>query len=135
MATAPNYATTPILALAQITTSVTTRGTAPNVTIYTSAAANGVRLQELSAKLLGTATAGTIVLYLSDGTVHRALASEFPVASTAATATAATIETVWNWGNPGLWLPNGYSLRANYIAASAASLTNNVDLVLQGAIA
>lgn len=122
MATIPNFAASPVSALAQLTVANTNRdGTGTLVTVLTGPAASGsntggARVEEIVFTATATTTAGMIRLFINDGTNTR-LWREVPVTAITPSGTTATwTSTMRNDTRPDLpllTLPVGYSLRAS----------------------
>ena len=111
MATSPIFVGTPKTWLAALSAANTNRdGTGTIITIVT-APAGGTRIDKVRAVAAGTTTAGVVRLFLHDGTNFRLLREIMVQAVTP----SATVE-VWSQDIDfpgGLFLPNGWSLRAS----------------------
>lgn len=122
MATAAAYASTPLIAVGQVTTANTARdGTGTIVTIATGAAA-GTRIEDISIKAIATTTAGTIRFFIStdSGTTNR-LWKEVPV--TAITASASVAAWSYDLTDLALLLPNNTTmLRASTEVAATFNI-------------
>jgi hypothetical protein len=71
MATTPNFTSSPVTAVAQISTANTNRdGTGTIGTVYTAPAA-GARIDDVTITATGTTTAGVVRLFLHDGSNAR----------------------------------------------------------------
>jgi hypothetical protein len=102
--------------MAQIATANALRdGTGTLGTVF-SAGASGSRIDAINLKATATTTAGTIRLFISDGTNHRLL-TEVPVAANTPSATQPAWEAALNQQTFAQYLPlvipTGYSLRAS----------------------
>jgi len=132
MATIPNFAATPVAALAQLTAANTNRdGTGTIVTVFTGPAASGsntggARIEEIVLTAAATTTAGMIRLFINDATNTR-LWREVPVTAITPSATvAAWTSTLRNDTRPDLpllTLPIGWSLRASTHNAETFNVT------------
>lgn len=116
MATQPQYASTPKIGIAVISTANTARdGTGTLGTVF-SAGTNGSRIERIVIQATGTTTAGTVRLFLHDGTSAR-LYDEISVTAITPTSTInAFVETLEAYTQPRympIVLPNGWSLRAS----------------------
>ncbi len=127
MATSPNFAATPKLGIAAVSTANTNRdGTGTLSTILT-AGASGSRIDGIVIQATSTTTAGMVRLFLHDGTTAR-LYDEVPVlAVTPGASTPAWSATLGNnaplsSGRYPLMLPSGISLRASTHNAEAFSI-------------
>ena len=108
MANAPTFATTPNLGMAQITTATTARdGSGAGVVTAFTAGSNGARVDRITATATATTAAGSIMVFINDGTNTR-LYREIPVTAVSASTTAAA----W-YGQlaVSLVLPAGHTLR------------------------
>lgn len=116
MAATPNFAATPKVGIATISTANTNRdGTGTLGTVLT-AGASGTRIRRIEVQATGTTTAGMVRLYLHDGTTAH-LFLEVPVSAITPSATVAAFsanyaETTTVDQLP-LTIPSGYSLRAS----------------------
>jgi hypothetical protein len=115
MATDPNFASTPVAGLAQISTANTNRdGTGTLGTVVT-AGASGSRIEEIVIEATGTTTAGIVRLFLNDGTNTRLWREVAVTAATPSGTVLAFTASVRNDTRPDLpllVLPTGWSLRA-----------------------
>lgn len=117
MATDPNFAAYPMVAVGQVSTANTNRdGTGTIATIYT-APANGARIDEIIIEATGTTTAGMVRLFIHDGTNARLWQEVTVTAATPSGTVAAFRSAVRNDTRadlPLLLLPNAsWSLRAS----------------------
>jgi hypothetical protein len=71
MASTPNYAATPVIGMAQISTANTNRDGTGTIATVVAGASGGRRVSRLVAQATGTTTAGMIRFYLYDGTNTR----------------------------------------------------------------
>jgi len=109
MASAPVFAATPIIALAQVSAANTNRdgtGTAPDVV---TGATNGTRIDRITIEGTGTTTAGVVRLFLYDGTNTR-LWKEVLVTAITPSATVEVYSKTLS--GLGLVLPNTYKIKA-----------------------
>ena len=120
MASTPQYASTPKIGTAVISTANTNRdGTGTLGTVFT-AGASGSRIDGIEIKATGTTTAGMVRLFLSDGTNHR-LFDEVPVTALTPSATVPSFGSALSSNAQGLVnttplplnIPAGWSLRAS----------------------
>jgi hypothetical protein len=120
MAASPQYASTPKIGTAVISTANTARdGTGTLGTVFT-AGASGSRLDGIEIQATGTTTAGMVRLFISDGTNHR-LFAEVSVVAVTPSATVPAFSTLIAGNAQGLVnnvplplsLPTGWSLRAS----------------------
>lgn len=117
MAANPNFAATPKLGVATISTANTLRdGTGTLGTVLT-AGANGTRIRRIEIQATGVTTAGMVRLFLHDGTTAH-LVAEVPVSAatpsgTVAAFTFAFVEDLDDTGLVPLVIPNTWSLRAS----------------------
>ncbi len=114
MASDPIFAVTPNLGTAQITAATTVRdGTGSLVTAFT-AGANGSRVDRITVTATVTTAAGSIMIFVSDGTVTRLL-REIPVLAT----TASTTAVAWVGQLPiALTLKPGWTIKAGATVAT-----------------
>lgn len=111
MATSPNYAATPRVGSAVISTANTNRdGTGTMGTVFT-AGTQGSRIDLIVIHALGTTTAGIVRLFLHDGTNAR-LWEEEDVPAITASGTVVAYRREVRPTEP-LLLPSGWSLRAS----------------------
>lgn len=116
MAEKAQYAATPKVGVGQISTANTNRdGTGMIGTVFT-AGVSGSRVDTIAVKATGTTTAGTVRLFIHDGTNARLL-TELPVVAVTPSATIPTWEAQLNASTMSqllpFALPTGYSLRAS----------------------
>lgn len=109
MATTAAYASTPVAALAQVSTANTARdGTGTLATVLTGAT-NGTRIDDIMIKATVTTTAGTVRFFLSlDGGTTKRLILEIPVVANTVSAS----NPAWSYmiSNLGWLLPNGSAI-------------------------
>jgi hypothetical protein len=116
MANAPQFAATPRIAVAQVSTANPNRdGTGTVVTVLT-AGSSGTRVDYVAVKAVSSTLAGVVRLFIHDGSNARLL-TEVPVPTTAPAATDKTFEQLVELAG-GVVLPTGYSLRATTEAAN-----------------
>lgn len=115
MASTPNWASSPICGIAQISTANTGRdGTGTIGTVYTAGSAGG-RVEAITIIATGTTTDGMVRLFIHDGTNAR-LWMEVPVRATTPSATAQAFFQYINLADYPFYpllLQSGYSLRAS----------------------
>lgn len=120
MAASPQYASTPKVGTAVISTANTARdGTGTIGTVFT-AGTSGSRIDGIEIQATGTTTAGMVRLFISDGTNHR-LFAEVPVVAVTPSATIPAFSTLVQGNATGLVnitplpinIPTGWSLRAS----------------------
>lgn len=129
MSTAANYASTPIIGMGQVSVANTNRdGTGTLATIFT-AGTSGSRIDSICIKALNSTTAGTIRLFIHDGTTAQLL-TELPVIAITPSGVSPSFEVQLNTNTMTQVLPiifqSGYSLRAS---------TNNAEtfnIIAQG---
>jgi len=110
MASSPAFAATPRIGATTVSAANANRdGTGTIATVITAAAA-GTQIREVNLKGLGTTAAGSVVLFLHDGTSFSVLTEVALTAITASTTTASYNSSV-RFDN--LFLPTGWSLRAS----------------------
>lgn len=116
MSTTANYAATPNLGIAAISTANTNRDGTGTIGTVLTAGASGSRVDALLIKATGTTTAGMIRFFIHDGTNTRLL-NEVPVLAVTPSGTAPAWEVQMNGNTMSqlfpIILPTGYSLRAS----------------------
>ena len=113
MATTPAFASTPRIAVGQVSAANTARdGTGTIVTIFT-AGSSGSRVENIRLVATGTTTAGVVRLFIHDGSNARLFWEELVSAITPST-TVKVWSTALDFSTNGavILLPNGYSIRA-----------------------
>lgn len=125
MSTTPQYVGSPKVGIGQISTDNALRdGTGTINTIFT-AGTSGSRIDAISIKATATTTAGSVRLFISDGTNARLL-TEIPVVAVTPSATTPSWEIQLNTNSMSqvlpIILPTGYSLRASTEKAEAFNL-------------
>lgn len=115
MSTTANYAATPNLGLAAISTANTNRDGTGTIGTVLTAGASGSRIDAVMLKATGTTTAGMIRLFVHNGTTAYLL-NEIPVLANTPSSTAPAWEVQLNGSTMSqlfpIILPTGYSLRA-----------------------
>lgn len=116
MSTTPQYASTPRVGIAQISTANTNRdGTGTIGTVFT-AGASGSRIDAIAIKATGTVTAGMVRLFVNDGTNTRLLA-ELPVVAVTPAASTPAYEVQLNQNTMSqlfpIILPTGHNIGAS----------------------
>ncbi len=109
MATSPQFPTTPVIGIAQISTANTARDGSGTMGTVLTGSANGTKVEAVVIKATVTTTAGTVRLFIHDGTNAR-LWREIPIVAITVSATIPAFETVVP---AGITLPNNYSIRAS----------------------
>jgi len=122
MATQAQYASTPRVGIAQISTANTNRdGTGTIGTVFT-AGASGSRIDAIAIKATSTVTAGMVRLFVNDGTNTRLLV-ELPVVAVTPAATTPAYEVQLNQNTMSqllpIILPTGHNIGAS---------TNNAEI-------
>lgn len=116
MSTAANYAATPNLGIAAISTANTNRDGTGTIGTVLTAGASGSRIDAVMLKATGTTTAGMIRLFVHNGTTAYLL-NEVPVQANTPSSTAPAWEVQMNGSTMSqlfpIILPTGYSLRAS----------------------
>jgi hypothetical protein len=125
--TSPIFALTPKLALGRITTAQTDKSgatTANLVTLYT-ATTNGTKVTQIGFKFIGTSTAGTFLIFITDtdGTTLR-LFDELLMSAVASSTTAITHRQVISYSD--LQLASGQK-----IIVGATTANTNIDVFAQ----
>jgi hypothetical protein len=116
MATQAQYASTPRVGIAQISTANTNRdGTGTIGTVFT-AGASGSRIDAIAIKATSTVTAGMVRLFVNDGTNTRLLV-ELPIVAVTAAATTPAYEVQLNQNTMSqllpIILPTGHNIGAS----------------------
>lgn len=116
MSTTANYAATPNLGIAAISTANTNRDGTGTIGTVLTAGASGSRVDAVMLKATGTTTAGMIRLFIHNGTTAYLL-NEIPVLANTPSSTAPAWEVQMNSSTMSqlfpIILPTGYSLRAS----------------------
>lgn len=110
MASAPTYSATPRCSAVTISTAATNNRTGTSSSTVFTAGSSGSRIEEVRMKAQGTTTAGTVRLYIHNGSAFFILAEQAYTANTA-NASNPSVEYTMQFSN--LVIPSGYSLRAN----------------------
>lgn len=115
MATSAQYAATPVVGSATLTTADTSLTAPTTVGTVLTAGASGTRIDYIEVQGVATTSAGLVNLFIYDG-ANYILWNQVPVvavtASTTAPAFSATLSSNVNANIMPLVLPTGYSLRA-----------------------
>jgi hypothetical protein len=121
MSTSPQFATTPRIAIGQLSAANTNRdGTGTLVNIITGVS-TGTKIQEVVVQATGTTTAGMVRLYLFDGTNNR-LFDEFVVSAITVGASTAGFRVAKTYDN--LTLPSAsWILKASTHNAETFNVT------------
>jgi len=109
MATSPQFPSTPVIGIAQISTANTARDGTGTIGTVLTGSTNGTKVEALVIKAIVTTTAGTVRIFIHDGTNFR-LWREIPIVAITVSATIPAFETVVPIG---ITLPNNYSIRAS----------------------
>jgi hypothetical protein len=109
MATSPNFAATPRVGAALISTADTSRTSPTNVGTVLTAGSSGSRIDEINVVAMGTTTANVVRLFLFDGTNYF-LMQEVLITPLIPSVTAPVVTYTSTYSN--LMLPSGWSLRA-----------------------
>ena len=116
MSTTANYAATPNLGIAAISTANTNRDGTGTIGTVLTAGASGSRIDAVMLKATGTTTAGMIRLFVHNGTTAYLL-NEIPVLANTPSSTAPAWEVQMNASTMSqlfpIILPTGFSLRAS----------------------
>ena len=122
MATSPQFAASPRIGVAAVSTANTNRdGTGTIATVLT-AGSNGTRIEEIRMQATGDPADSIVTLFLHDGT-NFWLFDEADLGNPAAASTTVTgAEFVATYDN--LVLPSGWSLRAAITVALTAGVIN-----------
>jgi hypothetical protein len=125
--TSPIFALTPKLALGRITTAQTDKSgatTANLITLYT-ATTNGTKVTQIGFKFVGTSTAGTFLIFITDtdGTTLR-LFDELLMSAVASSTTAITHRQIISYSD--LQLASGQK-----IIVGATTANTNIDVFAQ----
>ena len=116
MSTTANYAATPNLGIAAISTANTNRDGTGTIGTVLTAGASGSRVDAVMLKATGTTTAGMIRLFVHNGTTAYLL-NEIPVLANTPSSTAPAWEVQMNSSTMSqlfpIILPTGFSLRAS----------------------
>lgn len=116
MATQAQYAATPKVGIAAISTANTNRDGSGTIGTVLTAGTNGSRIDAIDIKATGTTTAGMIRLFVHNGTTAFLL-TEVPVLALTPSGTSPAWETQLNTNTMTqvlpLVLPSGFSLRAS----------------------
>jgi hypothetical protein len=110
MAATPQFASSPRLGIATISTANTNlngSGTLVNVVV---AGSSGTKINEVTIQAAGTVTSGMVRLFVFDGTTNY-LFDEFPIPATIPSSSVASYRTYKNYDN--FVLPSGNTLRAS----------------------
>lgn len=123
MALNPNFSATPRATVNQVSVANTNRdGTGTIVSCFT-AGASGSRIESVEVIATGTTTAGTVRLFINDGTNTRLL-REIPIAAVTPSGTIPAFGVILTFGDyVPLLLPNGFSLRAATNNAETFNIT------------
>ena len=116
MSTTANYAATPKVGVANISTANTNRDGSGTIGNVLSAGASGSRIDGIVIQATGTTTAGMVRIYVFDGTNNR-LFLEAPIVAITPSGTVPAVNLAYNHNNSPevfpIHIPTGYSLRAS----------------------
>lgn len=115
MATAAQYASTPVFGSALLTTADTSLTAPTNVGTVLTAGANGSRIDYIEIQGVATTVAGLVNLFVFDGTNYFLWAQVPILAITSSTTAPAFVANLSSNANANLLplnIPTGYSLRA-----------------------
>lgn len=126
MSTTANYASTPKVGLAQLSVANTARDGTGTLGVVFTAGTSGSRIDVIQVQATGTTTAGTVRLFIHNGS-SSFLISELPIVAVTPSGTipAFSVTASGAVGNLAgstvlpLIIPNGYSLRASTNNAEA----------------
>ena len=110
MATAAQYAATPVTAVAQVSAANTNRDGTGTIVDVLAAGTNGTRVDDVSIVAAGTVTAGVVRLFLHDGTNSRLWKEVLVTATTPSTTVAVWSSTL---SDLALVLESGWKLQAS----------------------
>lgn len=120
MATAPAYASTPVIWAGLVPATLDTSFTAPtNVTILGSAGTNGTKISQIDVEPVATTVAGLVNVFMYDGSAYHLLDS-FTMSIATVSTTAAPVKQTNYYDN--LVLPSGWSLRCSVTIAGDQSV-------------
>lgn len=120
MASAPAYASTPVIWAGLVPATADTSFTAPtNVTTLGSAGTNGTKISEIDVEPVATVVAALVNIFAFDGAAYHLVESVTIAAATVST-TAAPVKQQFFYDN--LVLPSGWSLRCTVTVAGDVSL-------------
>jgi len=132
MAAIPQFAATPKIGSAVISTADTSRTAPTNFGTVLTAGANGTRVNRIQVLATATTTAGTVRLFLHDGTNFRLIAEVSVTAITPSGTVqvfAASLADATNLDLLPIVLPSGWSLRATtHNAESFVVTAHGADL-------
>lgn len=116
MSLVPQFASTPRLAVATISTANTNRDGTGTIGTVLTAGSSGTRLRRLLVQATATTTAGMVRIFLHDGTTAQ-LSLEIPVSAVTPSATQSAFSANYTeLSTPDqlpLTIPSGWSLRAS----------------------
>lgn len=134
MATTPNFATTPKMGFASVSTANTAFDGSGTMATVLTGGTNGTRIDMIVVSATATVSAGLINLFVSDTTAANTSANthilrSLPVTATTPSATTAPFQsTLTSQTNPELlplFLPSGYTLRAGTTVAQGFRVMAN----------
>jgi hypothetical protein len=108
MALAPQYAATPINSAVNIATANTARDGSGTLGTLITASGNGMRVDDIYVTATGTTTAGTVRIFLSNGTTNYLIQELIVSANTVSATNPAWSQPI---NNKGLVLQSGWSLK------------------------
>jgi len=110
MSSVAQYASTPVVAMAQISTANTGRDGSGTIADVLTGSENGTRVDDITVVATGNTTAGVVRLYICDGTNTRLWREILVTAVTVSTSVAVWSSTL---SNLALILKPGWKLRAS----------------------
>jgi len=110
MSSVAQYASTPVVAMAQISTANTGRDGSGTIADVLTGSENGTRVDDITVVATGNTTAGVVRLYIYDGTNTRLWREILVTAVTVSTSVAVWSSTL---SNLALILRSGWKLRAS----------------------
>ena len=120
MATAPQYAATPVAWCGLVPSTQDTSNTAPShVTSLGSAGESGTKITQVDIIPTATVVAGIVNVFAYDGTTYH-LHEAITIAAATVSATAAPVKQTYTYDN--LCLPSGWSLAVSQTEASNVSI-------------
>ncbi len=120
MATAPQYAATPLVWSGLVPATADTSWTSPSsTTTLGSAGSNGTKITQIDVIPAGTVAAGLVNLFLYDGSAYH-LHESVTITSATLSTTAGPVKQTFTYDN--LVLPSGWSLRVTNTVSGNVSL-------------
>jgi hypothetical protein len=119
MALAPQYAATPINGAVNIATANALRDGTGTLGTLIAASGNGIRVDDIYITATGTTTAGTVRMFLSNGTTNYLIQELIVSANTVSSTNPAWSQPI---NNKGLVLQSGWSLKFSTQNAEAFNI-------------